>query len=531
MLMLTVHRLSVLILAAVFVLSAGLAPTQQVRPQLPPGQTTNWTSHPVDVVGLATQNLAPPALSAADLAATIIGPGVVIQNVGFSGNDLAAGTFQGGTGILGFESGIVLSSGNMNSIVGPNTLDDTSTVNSTGSDPDLANLIPGYTVFDSCALEFDFSCPTTQTLTFQFVFASEEYNEWVNSPFNDVFGFFVNGQNIAIVPGTTTTPVSINNLNCNNPYAPPSGSHCNQFVNNDLTDGGGTINTEMDGLTLLFSATVNVNPGLNHIKLAIGDAGDPVLDSNVFIRAGSLTCGTPGPVCELPMPALELGAGPQVVTVGSNYNHPVRAIATNGLAGQQVTVTSVTVTRNGVADVMPANAAIVPALPLVGQPALGTFTWSPTSGQTGTWKFTYHLLDQLGATGQGTVQLDVPTGGNEDVEAYVLGSPAPGYVDFGGGDVLLVDFAQALWFIATETDLVEWGIPDDPALLGLQFYIQVGLFNPAEFPADPLKFSNGLHITVGVSDIQSYGTSSGITLWSTTPPLLDTDFVVEFLIW
>jgi hypothetical protein len=516
--------------AALVLLAAGLVPAQQQRLHLPPGVTTNWVAPTAEPTGLSTQNLSPPTLTAGDLAATIIGLGVTIQNVTFTGSNLAAGTFQGGTGIIGFESGIVLSSGNMNSVVGPNLDDAISTVNGTGSDPDLQGLIPGYTVHDSCALEFDFSCPTTQILTFQFVFASDEYNEWVNSAFNDVFGFFVNGQNIAIVPGTSGTPVSINNVNCNNPYNPPSGSHCSQFVNNDLSDGGGTVNTEMDGLTLLFSATVAVNPGLNHIKLAIADAGDEVLDSNVFIRAGSLVCGNPGPVCELPMPALELGAGPQVGEVGSTVNHEIRAIATNGMAGEHVTVTGVAVTKNGLSVGMPAGVSITPALPVTGQPALSTFSWTPAASEVGSWMFVYSLLDQLGAPGIGTVRIDVATGGTEGVDAFLLLSSAPAFVDLGGGDSLLVDFAHVQWWVVHENEIPDFPIPDDPAFIGFQGYFQVGIYDPVHFPLDPIKSSNGLHVTVGVSSIESYGPASGINLWSTTPPLLDTDFTVQFLI-
>ena len=291
------------------------------------------------------------------------------------------------------------------------------------------------------------------------------------------------------------------------------------------------INTEMDGLTLLFSATVAVNPGWNHIKLAIGDAGDEILDSNVFIRAGSLTCGTPGPVCELPMPTLELGAGPQVVGVGTPMTHAIRAIATNGLAGQQVTVTGVGVTRNGVATAMPAGALIAPALPVTGQPAMASFSWTPAATQPGTWLFTYQLLDQLGGVGSGTVQIDVAPGGTGDVDAFLLGSRAPDSLSLGGGDWLLVDFAQAQWFVVQTDDIPDFEIPDDPLLAGIHFYLQIGLYDPVHFPGDPLKTSNGLEVVIGTSTINSYGTASGITLWSTTPPLLDTDFTVEFVIW
>jgi len=240
----------------------------------------------------------------ANLVSALLGPGVAVSNVTFTGANVAAGTFSGGAGIIGFDSGLVLSSGNIGLAVGPNTQDSATANNGLAGDPALDALIPGYTTFDACALEFDFTCTGAQVIQFQYVLTSEEYNEWVNSPFNDVFGFFLNGVNIAFIPGTAGTAVSINNLNCDNPYNPPLGSYCNLYINNrcaDLPPGtfpcAGVRDTEMDGLTVVLTATATLNAGLNHIKLAIADAGDQVLDSNVFIRGQSFVCGNPTGAC------------------------------------------------------------------------------------------------------------------------------------------------------------------------------------------------------------------------------------------
>jgi len=62
-----------------------------------------------------------------------------------SGANVSAGTFSGGTGIIGFESGIILSTGDIASVSGPNTADDTTTNNSMPGDANLDSLIPGYT--------------------------------------------------------------------------------------------------------------------------------------------------------------------------------------------------------------------------------------------------------------------------------------------------------------------------------------------------------------------------------------------------
>ena len=235
------------------------------------------------------------AQSASDLVDTLLGTGPSapsVSNIVFTGADIAAGTFSGGTDPIGFEEGVILSSGNIASVVGPNAFDNVTTNNGLAGDTDFDGLIPGFSTNDATVLEFDFECPGAETLTFSYVFSSDEYNEYVNTQFNDVFGFFVNGANVALIPGTST-PVAINNVNCDNPYNPAGGSHCDQFINNDLQDGGGAVCTEMDGLTTKFSVEAAINPGTNHIRLAIGDAGDSILDSNIFLQKGTFTCNSP----------------------------------------------------------------------------------------------------------------------------------------------------------------------------------------------------------------------------------------------
>lgn len=237
-----------------------------------------------------------------DLVAELLGPGISASNVTYSGVNGASGLFEGAAAPIGFDRGVVLSSGSIADLVpGPNESDGSSTYTGSGGDDDLNSLINGYTN-DKAVLEFDFTISSVQPtvdLTFDYVFGSEEYNEYVNSSYNDVFGFFVDGENCATV-GDPSVPVSINTINNGNPYGDAdSSSHPELYRNNDLSDGGGTIDTELDGLTTVLTCSATVSTGgVHRMKLAIADASDSSLDSAVFLRAGSFTiddsCGEDG---------------------------------------------------------------------------------------------------------------------------------------------------------------------------------------------------------------------------------------------
>lgn len=249
-------------------------------------------------------------LTPTDLAELIAGPGVTVSNVVYTGADSAAGTFSGGGLIVGFASGVILSSGALSNVPGPNTSDSITTAQATAGDADLDTLAAGATE-DAAVLEFDF-VPSQSTLFVRYVFASDEYNEFVNSAFNDVFGFFVNGTNCALIG---SDPVSINTVNNGNPFG-NAGSATNpaQYRNNDLQDGGGSIDTEMDGLTVVLECQATVNANVtNHLKLAIADVSDDILDSVVFLAEGGVTTETATPT---PTPtATSIGAPTETPTV------------------------------------------------------------------------------------------------------------------------------------------------------------------------------------------------------------------------
>ncbi|MFA9460154.1 choice-of-anchor L domain-containing protein [Thiohalorhabdus methylotrophus] len=254
-----------------------------------------------------------PTDDASTLVNNIIGPGITLQGAPTytDGDDVTqSGTFtDGNSSGIGIDQGVVMTTGSAADVDNTNTSDATSTDTNAAGDPDLDNLVAPEETQDAAVLEFDFTTDSGN-LAFNYVFASEEYNEYVNQEFNDVFGFFLDGQNIALLPGTST-PVSINNVNGGNPLG-TNASNAQLYNNNDLDDGGPNFDFEYDGFTDVLTAQgTNLGTGTHSIKLAIADTADGLFDSGVFIESGSFT-GDPGPGPEpVPAPgtALLLGLG------------------------------------------------------------------------------------------------------------------------------------------------------------------------------------------------------------------------------
>jgi hypothetical protein len=232
-----------------------------------------------------------PSGDATMLANTLLGPGITLVGTptltgGNLGNaNSSAGTFTNGltTGI-GIASGVLLTSGQANLVTNSNASDSHTGDFGGGGDATLNTLVGGGTL-DATVLTFDFTT-NTGDLFFQFAFGSEEYNEYTNSTYNDVFGFFVDGTNIALLP-STTTPISINNVNGGNPYG-SGASNPGYFNNNDPSNGGPFHAFSYDGFTDVFTVSaLGLSVGVHTIKLAIADRSDRALDSGVFIKAGS----------------------------------------------------------------------------------------------------------------------------------------------------------------------------------------------------------------------------------------------------
>ncbi len=232
------------------------------------------------------------------MANALVGSGITISNVNYIGGNKQSGFFSGGTSVLGIDTGLIMTTGDATLAPGPNTSSGSGLGIGAPGDADLNTLIPGYTTYDAAVLTFDFET-TSGDLFFNYVFASEEYNEYVNSSYNDVFAFYVNGVNIATAPDGQA--VSINNVNCGNPYS-GVGPNCGYYNNNDQSSGSSPFNIEYDGFTNVFTAAIQgLDAGTHSMKIAIADAGDSILDSAVFLQGGSFS-DTPPPVTPVPEP-------------------------------------------------------------------------------------------------------------------------------------------------------------------------------------------------------------------------------------
>lgn len=227
-----------------------------------------------------------------DAINSLFGPGVSVSNLSYTGPSFSIGSFMDTTtvyasaGDFGIDQGILLTTGSIYDAPGPNDNSSTSTYLGLPGDADLNALIPGYFTYDAAVIEFDFTPMTDTLIACNFIFASEEYLEWVNSSFNDVFGFFISGpgfmglqnlatiQNIDSLGNVTEVPISVNSIN--------DLTNSSYFVYNQ-----GDM-TEYDGFTTPIQLTHTITPGQPyHFKIAVADAGDGILDAAVFLEAGS----------------------------------------------------------------------------------------------------------------------------------------------------------------------------------------------------------------------------------------------------
>ena len=247
----------------------------------------------------------------------LLGNGITATNVTYTGASGQIGYYEDPTAgvIPGLDlgaNGLVMSTGSVDMLqingtgplVGVPISGDSDLLDVAQSVPALIGETFNVTsINDIASLEFDF-IPTSNQATFRYVFASDEWNQWINSQYNDAFGFFVSGPglvgpftspvgfpdgsvNIAFVPGTTPEiPITISSITptLNAAY----------YVSNSPVTGGVETDHTLQSNTTTLTAVMNVTCGETyHIRMAIGDGTDGSLDSAVFLEGGSFESPPP----------------------------------------------------------------------------------------------------------------------------------------------------------------------------------------------------------------------------------------------
>jgi subtilisin-like proprotein convertase family protein len=231
--------------------------------------------------------------TAKQLAQALAGPNITVFNATLTGAPISYGMFNNGNSTnLGINNGIILTSGDRNLLLGPNNTSDATGINNTSGDADLSTLA-GQPTLDATVLQFQFEVQS-ESIEFSYVFGSEEYIEYIDGEFNDIFAFFISGpgiigkENIAVIPNTAD-PVMVSTVN--------SFSYWQYYIDNPW-GGGGTEKIQYDGFTRVLKAkkTGLIPCEVYTLKLAIADGAgmisDNTWDSGVMLQAGSLVQGS-----------------------------------------------------------------------------------------------------------------------------------------------------------------------------------------------------------------------------------------------
>lgn len=211
----------------------------------------------------------------------------------FSGNN-SYGYFSYSGNVFPFATGIVLSTSRAYRTQGPNSdlIDEGSTAWQGDADLEQALGITG--TVNATVLEFDFT-PLTDKISFDYLFASEEYHGNAFCRYSDGFAFLLKPagstgpyQNLALVPNTNV-PVKVTSVH-------PGFSGTNGCNPENANYFGGFNPTNypinFNGQTKVMTARANVTPGLvYHIKLVIADEQNIRYDSAIFLDGGSFNVG------------------------------------------------------------------------------------------------------------------------------------------------------------------------------------------------------------------------------------------------
>jgi hypothetical protein len=214
------------------------------------------------------------ALFAANSGITVVGTPTLIGAASQSGVYTGLNLTGDGATITN-PNGIILTTGTAN-ISASNTAPDFSVTTGSGSNAALTNLA-GKPTRDQNVFSFSFTVDDPllfTSISANFVFGSEEYPEYANTNWDDIFGFFVDGENYAYFPDNSNV----------------SASNIPNFQSNE----SGSYAIEYNGITPGFLVTGVLDPTqtVHTLVIAIADTEDSRYDSGIFI--GNLLASNAG---------------------------------------------------------------------------------------------------------------------------------------------------------------------------------------------------------------------------------------------
>ena len=211
----------------------------------------------------------------------------------FSPGEQSYGYFNAGSSGFPFSEGIVLSTSRAKRTEGPNDNLIDEGLTSWLGDADLEQALNITNTYNATVLEFDF-VPLTSTISFEYIFASEEYQGTAPCRYSDGFAFLLKEvgsaspyQNLALIPNTAT-PVLVTTVHSDIPGRCPA-------INENFFAGynGSNSPINLNGQTTAMTAKSSVIPGRTyHIKLVIADHENIRYDSAIFLGGGSFNVGT-----------------------------------------------------------------------------------------------------------------------------------------------------------------------------------------------------------------------------------------------
>ncbi|MFM2067523.1 MAG: hypothetical protein RLZZ584_2432 [Pseudomonadota bacterium] len=184
----------------------------------------------------------------------------------------AVGLYDGQVADVGIGQGLVLTSGTLGGFT--NTISGFGQSNGRNGDDGLnqvVNTVFSTYSYDAAVLEFKFTLAPgvdANSVSFDLVFGSDEFPEWVNS-FVDTAAVWVNNTNYALFNHSEYNPLSVVSQNVGAGYF------------RDNTDAH--LSTEYDGISEMLRITAPIVAGENTIRIAIADTGDSILDSAIYL--------------------------------------------------------------------------------------------------------------------------------------------------------------------------------------------------------------------------------------------------------